>query len=320
MRVLLLCHQDLIPNLNVKNLVTAENADWRTEFYVAAALKRLRHEVKVCGVNESLLPLREELQRFKPHIVFNLLEEFAGEGLLESLAVAYLEARGIPFTGCGSIGLILAKNKVAVKRILASAGVLVPGNSTYPKIVKLRDEESSRGISDRSVVSDYSQLRNHVRWLDSEYGKSAFVEDYIDGRELHVSILPSKTGPIVCPVWETVFGKKKGPKIMSERIKWDFAYRKRIKVNLIRAKGLSELTLRKISDVSRASYRALELEGCARVDIRLDRNGSIFVMELNPNPDLAKGDEFSVCARSFGFKYDHMIQLILDHGMMRGRS
>ncbi|MCB0351768.1 MAG: hypothetical protein KDD38_11330, partial [Bdellovibrionales bacterium] len=121
MRVLLLCHKDFVPDKKVKSVAVADNSLWRTEYYVREALKRLGYKVKICAIENTLTPLKNDIKKFKPKVVFNLVEEFCGEGLLEPFVVSYLEAVKQPFTGCGSLGLIMAQNKIAAKVVLNSA-------------------------------------------------------------------------------------------------------------------------------------------------------------------------------------------------------
>lgn len=315
MRVLLLCHKSLVPPLKKQKFERAENALWRTEYYVAQSLLRLGHEVDVCGVNRSLSPLKNKIRKSNPDVVFNLLEEFDGEGLLEPFPVSYMESIRQPFTGSGSLGLILAKNKIAAKCLLRASGVLTPGHHRYPKIVKLLDEESSRGISDRSIVMSSEEEMRQAKKLMSRYKCRTFSEEYIEGRELHVGVIRKGNRLLVTPVWETVFGEKRGAPIISEKAKWDFAYRKRVGIQLQAAKGLPTSIRKTISEAAGRGFRALKLSGYARVDIRLTSDNRVYVLEVNPNPDVAWGDEFAECVRSMGLGYDEMITLFLQQAL-----
>ena len=311
MRVLLLCHKDFVPDKKVKSVAVADNSLWRTEYYVREALKRLGYKVKICAIENTLTPLKNDIKKFKPKVVFNLVEEFCGEGLLEPFVVSYLEAVKQPFTGCGSLGLIMAQNKIAAKVVLNSAKVLTPGNKKYPKIVKLLNEESSRGITDSSVVHSVEEEKIQIDKLKNEYDSTIFTEEYIRGREIHVAVLMRRGQYYAAPLWETTFGRKKGARIISEKVKWNFAYRIRVGVELVPALNIGKSLVKKIQNTAIKACRALEVTGHARVDIRLTQDNKIYVLEVNPNPEISYGDEFAECIRSGGTEYDDMIKGIV---------
>lgn len=317
MKVLLICHKDLIPPRKVVNLDVAEYAPWRTEYYTALALKRLKHTVAYCGLNDSLVPLRRALKKFKPDVAFNLLEEFSGEGLLEHFVVGYLEELGQPVTGNSSLGLILSKNKLAAKALLLAHGIPVPRNRRYPKIVKFLDEESSRGIQDSSIVHSKAEERRQIKNIMKSHEGRIFTEEYIPGRELHVAVFRRDSQFIAAPIWETTFGEKPGAKIISEKVKWDFDYRHQIGVELKLAENLSANLIREIQEIAIRSCRALELDSYARVDIRLTPSNETYVLEVNPNPDIAEFDEFAECVKSGGTDYEALIEGILQEGLKR---
>lgn len=317
MKVLLLCHKSFVPENKVRSVAYADNSIWRTEYYVREALKRLAYQVKICAIDDSLEPLRNEIKKFKPDIVFNMVEEFAGEGLLESYIVSYLESIGQAFTGCKSIGLILAKNKLAAKIILKEAKILSPGNKKYPKIVKLVDEESSRGISDESIVKNKAEEKKQIIKLKNEFNSAIFSEEYIRGRELHVAVLTQKGKYWASPIWETTFGKKSGAKIISEKVKWNFSYRIKMGIQLEPAKKIELGLIKKIQNTAINACRALEVMGYARVDIRLTNKNEVYVLEVNPNPDISYGDEFAECVRSGGTEYDKLIEKIVSEAKFK---
>ncbi len=320
MKVLVLCHRDLVPPKNVRSAVRADTAPWRTELYVARSLRRQGAIVEFCGVDQSLDVLDKSILKFRPDVVFNLLEEFCGEGLLEPFIVSYLEGIGVPFTGSGSEGLLLAKNKLAAKVLIRAAGVTVPGDKTYPKIVKFIDEESSRGITERSVVYNARQEQARRRALGSYALSRVFSEEFVEGRELHVGVLFKGGRPMVTPIWETDFGLKPGQNIISEQVKWDFQYRRKMRIRLLLVRDVPQRVQRRIRKAAIASCRALGVTSYARIDIRLRGAGEVFVLEVNPNPDLARGDEFANCAESLGLHYDNLIDLIVREAICSGKT
>lgn len=317
MRILLLCHLDFKPPKGTRTPYIVENALWRTEYYVREALLGLGHEVEVCCISHELNPLRDQLKRWKPDIIFNLVEEFAGEGLLEPLVVSYLESTMVPFTGNSSLPLILSKNKIAAKKIMQSVRLPTPGNKKFPKIVKLIDEESSRGVAEQSIVCNSQQERRQHARLNKVFSCGTFSEEYIEGREIHVAVMKAKAKWIIAPIWETRFGQHAGHPILSEKIKWDFAYRDKVGVRLEQAQGIPTPLSQRIQKIAIQSCKCLAIDGYARVDMRVTRDNKIYVLEVNPNPDVARGDEFAECMKSAGYDYAQLIAQILEQGLTR---
>lgn len=311
MKILLLCHKSLIPPKRGMSARDGDIQPWRTENSVACALKRLGHHVVFCGVTNSLRPLKKLLETSSYDVVFNLLEEFSGEGLLESVVVSFLESIKQPFTGCNSIGLILSKNKAAAKAILREMNIKVPGSEGFPKIVKLVDEESSLGITSGSVVYNDAQLNAQVSKIKSRYSDRIMLESYIDGRELHVGVLQSDGKLFAAEICETTFGSLPGEKIISEKVKWNFAYRKKMGIDLVSATDISEQLADRIKSEAVRGCKALSISGYARVDVRLNQEGEPYVIEVNPNPDVALGDEFAASAEGGGLNYDDLINQIV---------
>ena len=316
MRILVLCHQDLVPPNLLLSDQKIENKPWRTEAFVGQALIKNGHNIEYCGLKDDLSPLKKKLKKFNPQLVFNLLEEFADEGLLEHFAVSYLENVGQPYSGCSSEALILCKNKILAKTVMKSHGVLVPGNSKYPKIVKLVDEESSRGLDSGSIVASRDEELAQRAKLRCTFRSEIFVENYIAGRELHVAVIKKNKKFLISPVWETSFGLAKN-KILTEKNKWNFTYRNKNKIQLKLAEKLSPELIKKIQSSAIKCCRALSINSYARVDIRLSEGHKAYVIEVNPNPDLAKFDEFSECIKSMSIPYEELIELIVEQGLKK---
>jgi D-alanine-D-alanine ligase len=316
MRVLLLTHKTVVPPREIKPSINPDNQLWRTEYYVASSLARMGHDVRFCGVDNSLRPLKKTLGTYRPDVVFNLLEEFAGEGILDFFVVTYLEKIRQPYTGCNSVGLILSKNKIVTKILLSANKIKTPSFEKYPKLVKFVDEDSSFGITDASIVHNGIEEKKQIARLKKISKARTFCEQYIDGRELHVAVITRNKKPRATPVWETTFGSKRGPSIISEKVKWDFDFRKKMNIELKPVTDLDSQLTNKIQKIAVRSYQKLELTGFARVDIRMDSQQNIYVLEVNPNPDVAQGDEFAECVRSSGLSYDELIESLVKEALL----
>ena len=200
-RVLVLMHVDLVPPDDIAGKPDAEVIEYKTEYDVVTGLRELGHEVQPLGLYDDLTPLRRAIQDFKPHIVFNLLEEFHGEPMLDQNVVSYLELVQVPYTGCNPRGLMLARDKALSKKILHYHRIRVPrfavvpagrklkrkpARLEYPLIVKSQIEEASFGIAEASIVNNDEKLAERVEFMHAKVGTSLILEQYVDGRELYV--------------------------------------------------------------------------------------------------------------------------------------
>ncbi len=330
-RVMVLVHADLVPPDSVEGLDLAA-VEWKTEYDVVTGLRQLGHEVRVVGVRDDLLVIRHAVDDWKPHIAFNLLEEFSGVALYDQNVVSYLELLGVPYTGCNPRGLMLARDKALTKKILHYHRIAIPefitvpvGRSVkrpkelrFPLFVKSVSEEASLGISQASIVDDDGKLEERVAFIHQNIGTGALVERYIDGRELYVGVLGNRRVQIF-PVWELDLSKMpdEAKRIATERVKWSRTYQNKYGIRSGEAQGLPEGVPEKIKEIARQIYGFLGLSGYARIDLRLDPAGDIYVLEANPNPQIAKREDFADSAERAGLSYEALLQRILDVGLRR---
>jgi D-alanine-D-alanine ligase len=333
LRVLCLTHEDLVPPDNVPAGNSFHDEDWRTEQYVLSTLRKLGHEAKILGVRYDLGVIRAGVEEFKPDIIFNLLEEFHDQPLYDQNVVAYLELVPVPYTGCNPRGMVLARDKALTRKVLSyhripgpdfavfnrGRKVKRPAKLSLPLFVKSQVEEASLGISQASVVHTDEELQERVRFMHERYRTDVIVEEYIDGRELYVGLLGDERLTVL-PVWELVFEKMPDdvPHIATRKVKWDPKYQKKHGIISREAQGLSPEMKQKIQSVCKRTYRALGLSGYARIDLRLKENGEIHVIEANPNPEIAYGEDFADSAKKYGLSYEELIQKILSLGLRRG--
>lgn len=331
LRVVLLCHSDLVPPVEPPDDADAIY-DWQAEYDVAWAVGQLGHELQVLGVSDDVLPIRQCVAEFEPHVVFNQLVELRDVGAFAVHVVSYLELLGIPYTGCNPQGLLLARDKAVCKKILRYHRIptpafrvfplgrtpRIPGRMPYPMIVKSLDEEASRGLSQASIVWDADELGDRVDFVHRNVGSAAIAEEYVEGRELTIGVLGNDRLSSF-PVWEMRFGSLPDgtEPIATERVKWDRDYQKKLGVELGPA-GLPDALEARIARLARRSYRALLLSGYARLDLRLTPDGRVYVIEANPNPDLSQDEEFAVAAGRSGLAYPRLIQRILRLGIGYG--
>ena len=329
LRVLVLMHKDLIPPEQV-NGHDVKAADWRTEYDVVSTLKKLGHEVYPLGVKSDLDVIRAAIESWNPDIAFNLLEEFDGEAVYDQHVVSYLELLRLPYTGCNPRGLMLARDKALTKKVLSfhhipfPEFIEVPQGRTvkrpkwlsFPLIVKSVNEEASLGISQASIVEDDDKLSERVTFIHENVGSGALIERYIEGRELYVGIIGN--GHLqVLPVWELIMDKlpDDANRIATERVKWCRKYQQKYGIISREATNLPEGKAEAIQDVAKQVYRALSLSGYARIDLRMAADGQVYVLEANPNPQIAEDEDFADSAKKAEYHYKELLQELLNVGL-----
>ncbi len=332
LRVMLLVHIDLVPPTDLSDADDPRMDTFQTEYDVHQALLELGHEVQVVGVYDDLAPIRQTIDEWKPHIAFNLLEEFAGNSAFDFYVVSYLEMMKIPYTGCHPRGLVLARDKALSKKILSYHRIKVPQFAVfpygqrlhiaklkklpYPLIVKSLIEEGSIGIAQASFVNNADELRERVEHMHQVTKGDAIAEQYIEGREIYVAVLGNQRLEVL-PLRELVFDKVDAdlPRMATYKVKWDNKYRERWGIDYIFARNLPQGMLKTITHLCKRVYKILDLNGYARMDLRISRDGKIYVLEANPNPGIASIDDCAMSAEKAGMKYPQLIQRILNLGL-----
>lgn len=330
LRILLLTHEGQIPPDSLDGLSDEDAASFRTEFDVVQGLRGLGHEVHPLAVQDDLAPIRAAIREFEPHIAFNLLLEFHGVGVYEAHVISWLELLKVPYTGSNPRGLLLARDKGLSKKILAFHRIPVPRFGVFrkgrrlrmpkrlefPLIVKSAVEEASLGISQASIVHDEEKLRERVAFVHDRIGSDAIAEEYIAGRELTIGVLGNERLQTF-PIWEMDFGSlpEGNEPIATARIKWNLAYQDEIGLRTDRARGLDPALEERIARLAKRAYRALDLSGFARMDLRLSEEGKVYLLEANPNPDLRALEDFASGAQAAGLSYPELLQRILGLGL-----
>ena len=329
LRVLVLMDRDLVPPPSMEGFSDEEISEWKTEFDVLSSLKEMGHQVVPLGVADDPGVIRKTLLDLRPHVAFNLLEEFHGVAIYDQHVVAYLELMKQPYTGCNPRGLMLAHDKGLSKKILSYHRIATPKFALFPKgkvvkplrryayplLVKSVIEDASLGISRDSLVVSGDELKRRVGYVHEELGTDALVEEYIEGRELYVGVMGNQRLQTF-PVWEMLFQKLPPgvPNIATRRVKWDAEYQKELGIVTEAADNLPAGADERISKLCKRVYRVLCLSGYARMDLRMTDDGRVYVLEANPNPNLSFGEDFAESAERVGISYDKLIQRILNLG------
>lgn len=283
------------------------------------------------NVNDRFDELYRALTGNSPDAVFNLIEFFNDDPRQEYMVAALYELLRIPYTGASPFTLALCQRKASTKHILLANGIRTPKfrvmedgklprrhGLRYPLIVKPAREDASAGINNASVVESFDQMQERVHFVWKGFHQPALVEEYIDGRELHVPILGNYP-PKTLPITEVDFSQLGDHlhNILSFEAKWDPHHEAFQQVQTRCPAELPSRVERKVKEVALATYSALGCRDYARVDIRLTKRNQPYVLEVNPNPDLSEGDAFMQSAQKAGLTPPDILRKIVELALRR---
>jgi D-alanine-D-alanine ligase len=324
-RILMITHEALVP----ADLATLKDAqDSITEYHVYSTLKGLGHHVRLMGIGDQLTELRDAIRDWRPHVIFNLMEQFAGIVSYDYYVVAFLELMRQRYTGCNPRGLMLSRDKVLAKQVLAWHRIPTPAFQSipfgkrfrepkrlrFPLFVKSATDDASLGIAQASVVDDMQSLRERVEFIHTQVQSDAIVEEYVEGRELYVGVV-GNSQLTTFPAWEMNFGTLPNATIATRRVKWDAKYQKKHGITTGPAGDLAPAQTELLSRMAKRAYRALHMNGFARMDFRLRADGGLFLLEANANPNLARDEDLAESARAVGTGYEKLLTRIVNLGL-----
>ncbi|MEW6033305.1 MAG: ATP-grasp domain-containing protein [Chloroflexota bacterium] len=290
---------------------------------VGGALSGLGYPVTRVPLQPPLEHALGALNFLSTDVVFNLFEGFDGRPETEAVVADALSSLGLTFTGCPGNALALALDKARAKSLLKAAGistpaycVLSPGaisrfNLNYPCIVKPLREDASHGLSEENVVRDQVSLERQVARVSEFFGGEALVEEFVGGREFNVTVLGDRELSVL-PVSEIVYSlPPEMPRVLTFAAKWEpgSLYFRRTKPVCPARIGAEERE--RIGSIARAAFTLFGCRGYARMDMRLDRNGVLNVLEVNPNPDISPGTGAARQAEASGLTYAQFMEKIL---------
>jgi D-alanine-D-alanine ligase len=298
---------------------------------VYEALRKSGHSpvyVRLDGTRDSLI----DLARSQTDLLFNLVESFAGDDKQDTNIAGYLELLGRRFTGAGSSGLYLAQDKALAKKIFTFHGIHTPYFTTvyrgrtenssdiqFPVIVKPAREDGSIGIQFGAVCTSIKELMERIDYIHAEFDSPALIEEYIEGRELYVGVLGNEK-PEALPVVEMDLSKlpEGTPKIAGVEVKWEEDTQAYKATKPFFPDDLSEDAVKRIQDTAIQAFQALQLRDYGRIDFRLAPDGTVHVLEVNPNPYLHPTAEFVMAAKKTGRSFTELIGEIADLAIRRG--
>ncbi len=291
---------------------------------VYQALIELEFDVIQVPLVPPLAQAQKELENLRTDLVFNLFEGFSDNPETEAMVPEVLSDRGIPYTGCSGSVLRLSLDKARVKVVLAGAGirtspfqVLTPQTLPsfyleYPCIVKPCSEDASHGVTAESVVSDFAALSRQVGVVSRSYGGRALVEEFVGGREFNATAMGNGECTVL-PASEIVYSSPPGmPRVLTFDAKWEPDSQYFLWTKPTCPADIGPKEQQDIIDTTIATFRLICGTGYARVDMRMDDEGRINVIEVNPNPDISPGTGAARQAAASGMSYTRFIANIVE--------
>ena len=304
------------------------------------AIQGAGHDVVAKNISDNFQTLIETIDREKPDVIMNLVEFFHDDAEQEHHVPALFELMNVSYTGNRPLALSICQKKPHAKAMLAANGLPVPHGIVvengkvpadlgleFPMIVKPAYDDASGGIDAGSVVHDRAALEKRVAKVLAEQKMAALVEEYVEGREIHCAIIGNDP-PEAMPLYEMKFKDgvdnegRKLPHIITYRAKWDPYSRDYYAMeSKCPPDNLTPAVVAHIQDIAIRAYKVMGCRDYARVDMRVEpKTGKVYILEVNPNPDLADGCAFAQCVRASGRTYDQAVQEIISFALERGRK
>ncbi len=296
---------------------------------IAKGLRATGHHVTLAAIRNEQ-DLLAALAGADPHttLVFNLCEAFGGLASNESQVPRMLERLGFQYAGATPENLDACLNKGYAKDLLLKHKVPTaafqvfrhpdePMRVPYPAIVKPVAEDCSMGITRDSVVRDEQSLRRQVRYVQQVYKQPALVEMFLDGREFNVGVWGNGTAHVL-PVSEIDFSAwdEKTLRVVNFDAKWNPDSSEYNSMPVLCPAPVDRKLEKRIRQVALAAYKAMGCRDYARVDMR-EKDGTPYVLEVNPNPCLAADGGFANAARMAGYDYAQMAHQIAEWAWWR---
>ena len=305
----------------ISEVATADELDVLEQVkLVSNSLKELKYKVKTLEFDMNIEKVITNIRKNAPDIIFNLVESVYNKGEFAYLATSILNYLGIPYTGSPLIPMIHCSNKLLTKLELDRIGVLTPSyfkldnlgklNTKRKYILKPVWEEGSLELDEHCIFSGSdSEYINSISKMNKDY---YFVEEFIEGRELNVSIIGTDYGPRVLPLAEMTFNYPEDkPKIMGYKSKWvedSFEYN-----NTVRTFDIPDdyRLMPEIEEICKHCWNDLGLKGYVRIDFRLDSINKPYVIDINLNPCISESGGFYAACMEDGYTFNQVIELIL---------
>jgi D-alanine-D-alanine ligase len=302
--------------------------------YVAERLRNVGFDAFTLNIKDDLKVLLDTLKTKKPDVIFNFIEIFKDNSRYEMNVVGLYELMGIPYTGAPALSLANCQNKILAKRLLSSNGIRIPKffivtesaskyphRLKYPLFVKPPFEDASVGIENESIVTNGKQLKERIDYVLKHFAPPVLVEEFIEGRELNVAVMGDRRLRVL-PISEIDFSDMPDHlhNIVSYQAKWDPLHESYHKTIPICPAPLNKEIERRAKEVAFKAFKVMGCRDYARVDIRLSKDNKLYVLEVNPNPDLTEGAGFMRSAEHAGITYGQALKRIVKYALSRNST
>src|SRR3989304_6872721 len=294
---------------------------------MAKKLKKKWVNAYTLNIKDDILSLLKDIKKNKPDIVFNFVEIYKEDSRNEMNIVGLLELLRMPFTGAPPMALANCQSKIFTKRLLNAIGIKTPRfkilkklpksfrhSLKYPLIVKPAYEDASVGIENESIVENVEKLKERTDYIIKYFTQPALVEEFIEGRELNVAVL-GDLEPAALPISEIDFSTMPDHlhNIVSYQAKWDPKHESYHKTIPVCPAPLPLNLERKAKELAFKAFRVMGCRDYARIDMRLSKDNKLYVLEVNPNPDITDGAGFMRSAERDGMTYTQALKQIVKY-------
>jgi len=301
--------------------------------YVTKKLISVGFNVYTLNIKDNLELMLKNLKDEKPDVIFNFVEIYKDNPRLEMNIVGLFELMEIPYTGAPAMGLANCQNKILAKRLLSSAAIRIPHffivyaksaryphKLNYPLLVKPAFEDASVGIENESIVNNGKQLKKRIEHVLKQYNQPALVEEFIEGRELNVAVMGDKRLRVL-PISEIDFSTMPDHlhNIVSFQAKWDPHHESYHKTIPICPASLPKNIEKRAKELAFKAFKVMGCRDYARVDMRLSKDNKLYVLEVNPNPDITEGAGFMRSAQHAGMTYAQALKRIVKYALGRSK-
>ncbi len=320
---------NFIPYFEVENLTPVEEYELMVKRLCSSGF-----DAYILNIRDDINILLNDAKNNKPDVIFNFIELYKENSRLEMNMVGVLDLLEIPYTGAPPLSLANCQNKVLAKRLLNAQGIKTPNfiiaketsknfkhDLKFPLIVKPAFEDASVGIENDSIVENNKQLGKRINYIFNSFQQPALVEEFIEGRELNAAVFGDKN-PEALPISEIDFSEMPDHlyNIVSYQAKWDPLHESYHKTIPSCPAKLPIDIEQKVKKIALEAFKTLECRDYGRVDMRLTNDNEIFVLEVNPNPDLTEGAGFMRSAEAAGFTYEQTLEKIIHFAWARRKS
>lgn len=326
-------HAEVLAGVNTTYVDLSEVGVLEEREHVQKALQGFGYKTSLFNMNGDIKRLIHFLEEKEPDLIFNLCESVGNKSIHEMHVAGVYELMGVSYTGASAFALGTCQNKVRTKQILSYYKIKTPRFAVFknvtevngddlelnfPLIVKPAFEDASVGIENASIVQDIGALKKRVRYIFQNYDQPALVEEYVKGREINVAVMGNKR-PIILPISEIDFSGLPAdyPKIVTYNAKWIEGSEEYKGTKGVCPADLPSEIEKQAKEIAAKAYRIMGCRDYARVDMRLDKNNNLYVIEVNPNPDISDDAGFARSAQTYGLSFDEIINKIVEYALER---